>query len=275
MNPLETLWLVVLFFALAPLLRQCLLEAARQRALARLQRQRGSRVILMMHRQEAVRLLGVPLVRYIDMHDSEAVLRAIHLTDDDVPIDLVLHTPGGMVVAALQIARALKAHPAPVTVFVPHHAMSGGTLIALAAKCIVLSPHAVLGPVDPQVSGRPAASLVRVAEQKPLAHVDDDTLILADIGRKAIDQLTTAVAELLDGTLPPERAAELARLLAQGAWTHDHPITVAEARAFGLPVSTDMPAAVIELMALFPQPPGVQHAVEYLPGRRRRASDPT
>ncbi|MFW1396682.1 SDH family Clp fold serine proteinase, partial [Vibrio parahaemolyticus] len=85
--------------------------------------------------------------RYIDVNDSEDVLRAIHMTDDDVPLDIVLHTPGGLVLAALQIARAIRAHKAKVTVFVPHYAMSGGTLIALAADEIVMCRHSVLGPI--------------------------------------------------------------------------------------------------------------------------------
>ena len=88
-----------------------------------------------------------------------AVLRAIKLTDDDVPIDLILHTPGGLVLAAEQIAHALKNHPAKVTVMVPHYAMSGGTLISLAADEIVLDDNAVLGPVDPQLGQQPAASV--------------------------------------------------------------------------------------------------------------------
>ena len=38
----------------------------------------------------------------------------------------------------MQIARAVEAHPAEVTVHIPVYAMSGGTLIALAAHEIVL-----------------------------------------------------------------------------------------------------------------------------------------
>src|SRR3981189_3711670 len=63
---------------------------------------------------------------------------------------LVRHPPGGLVLAALQVARALGTHKAKVTVFVPHYAMSGGTLIALAADEIVMCEHSVLGPIDPQ-----------------------------------------------------------------------------------------------------------------------------
>ena len=133
-----------------------------------------------------MRLLGFPLMRYIDINDSEDMLRAIQMTDDDVPLDIVLHTPGGLVLAATQIARAIRDHKAKVTVFVPHYAMSGGTLIALAADEIVMCKHSVLGPVDPQLGDQPAASLIKVVEQKPIAEIDDKTLVLADVGRKAI-----------------------------------------------------------------------------------------
>ena len=137
----------------------------------------------MVHRQETMRFLGFPLVRYIDINDSEEILRAIRLTDRDVPIDIVLHTPGGLVLAALQIARALREHPGKVTAYVPHYAMSGGTLICLAANEIVLSSHAVMGPIDPQLGESPAASLIKVVEQKPIERISDQTLVMADVGR--------------------------------------------------------------------------------------------
>ena len=76
-----------------------------------------------------------------------------------------------------------------MTVFVPHYAMSGGTLISLAADEIIMSDHAVLGPVDPQLGQYPAASLLKVIKSKPIAEVDDETLILADQSEKAIVQL--------------------------------------------------------------------------------------
>lgn len=270
MHMTDLFWLFIILSSAQPLLRQRMLETARRRALARLEKERGSRVILMIHRQETMRLLGFPLARYIDVHDSEEVLRAIHMTDPDVPIDLVLHTPGGLVLAAVQIARALRDHPGKVTVFVPHHAMSGGTLISLAADEIVMAPHAVLGPVDPQLGKFPAASVLRAVERKPVEHVDDETLILADVSRKAIEQVRAAATELLTRHMPEERARELAGRLAEGHWTHDYPISADEARSLGLPVSTDMPKIVYDLMMLYPQPVHAQPTVEYLPGPRER-----
>src|SRR5258708_4797419 len=172
----DIFWIFFMLSALQPVLRQRMLDAMRTRKIAQLEKQRGSRVILLVHRQETMRLLGFPLMRYIDTNASEEVLRAIHMTADDVPLDIVLHTPGGLVLAALQIARAIRGHKAKVTVFVPHYAMSGGTLISLAADEIVMCKHSVLGPIDPQLGQLPAASLLKVVQQKPIAAMDAETL---------------------------------------------------------------------------------------------------
>jgi ClpP class serine protease len=267
---LDILWVFILLSAIQPVISQRLMDAMRRRKIADIEKKRGSRVIVMVYRQETMRFLGFPLMRYIDMNDAEAVLRAIHMTDEDVPLDIVLHTPGGLVLASIQIARAIKAQRGKVTVFVPHMAMSGGTLIALAADEIVMCEHSMLGPIDPQINGMPAASLIHVAEQKPIAEVDDQTLILADMGRKATKQLESAATELLSEHIPQERAAEIARLLTSGTWTHDYPILPAEAQKLGLPVTTNMPPEVMELMTLYPQPMRTQPSVEYLPTRRER-----
>ena len=203
----DLFWLFFIFSAIQPMLRQRMLEAMRIRKISQIERERKSRVILLVHRQETMRLLGFPVARYIDINDSEDVLRAVQMTDVDVPIDLVLHTPGGLVLAALQIAKAVREHKAKVTVFVPHYAMSGGTLIALAADEIVMCDHSVLGPIDPQLGDSPAASLIKVITDKPVAKIEDRTLILADVGRKAIAQVKQAASELLTRRLPAERPA--------------------------------------------------------------------
>ncbi len=83
------------------------------------------------------------------LKDSEQVLRAIRMTPPEMPIDLIVHTPGGLALAATQIANALVRHKGSVRVIVPHYAMSGGTLLALSADEIIMDPNAVLGPVDP------------------------------------------------------------------------------------------------------------------------------
>lgn len=271
MSVSDLFWIFLVIVALQPLVRQWVLNANRTRKIMQIEKQRGSRVILLVHRQETMRLLGFPVMRYIDVNDSEEVLRAIQMTGDDVPLDIVLHTPGGLVLAALQIARALGDHKAKVTVFVPHYAMSGGTLIALAADEIVMSRYAVLGPIDPQIGQFPAVSLLKAVEQKPVAEVDDETLVKADIARKAIAQVKESARELLLRRLSPEAAQALADKLSVGAWTHDFPISATFAKELGFAVSTEMPREVLELMQLHPQPVRVQGGgVEYIPVPHQR-----
>ncbi len=259
-------WLLIFLASIQPMLQQRWLEAARQRVMRQLEKKRKSRVITMIHRQETMSFLGFPISRYIDIEDSEQVLRAIRLTPDDMPIDLILHTPGGLVLAAEQIAEALVKHKGKVTVFVPHYAMSGGTLISLAADEIVMDENAVLGPVDPQLGQFPAASIVKVLETKDPNEIDDQTIIMADVAKKALKQVWNTVYNLVTGRGESEELArKLADVLSTGTWTHDYPISVEEARSLGMKVSTDMPAEVYQLMALYPQPGQRRPSVQYIP----------
>lgn len=246
------LLLFFLLFLVIPAYARSQRNALIERIFSRIQKKRKSRLIALVHRDEPMGFLGIPMLRYIDMNDAEDVLEAIRRTPPNQPLELVLHTPGGLVLSSLQIARAVKAHKGKKTVFVPHYAMSGGTLIALAADEIVLNRHAVLGPIDPQIGGLPAASILRVAQTKSPDATDDYTLVLADLSQKAIDQLESAAKELLEGTVSPNAAANIAQLLSSGQWTHDYPIEAVKAREIGLNVSSDMPKDIMELMALFP-----------------------
>jgi ClpP class serine protease len=266
MDPLSLLWLFFILASLQPAVQRQMLVLQRRAALAKISIERKATVITLIHRQESLSLLGFPVVRYIDIDDAEGVLRAIHETPPGRDIEIVLHTPGGMVIAARQIASALADHDGHVTAVVPHYAMSGGTMIALAADEIVLDPHSALGPVDPQLGQYPAASLVAVSE-RPGDH-DDQTLIMADVGRKAIAQVTGFTARLLVRHMPRERARDVAKLMAGGVWTHDHPLQSAELTTLGLPVRVGVPTLERELMTLYPQPRGRTPAVEYVPGPR-------
>ncbi|MBI4277035.1 MAG: ATP-dependent Clp protease proteolytic subunit [Armatimonadetes bacterium] len=266
---LNLLWIIFLLSTIIPMLRQRALDARRLSMLRQIEQSRGSRVITMIHRQESMSFLGIPIVRYINIEDSERILRAIRLTPEEMPIDLVVHTPGGLVLAAEQIACALQRHKGKVTVFVPHYAMSGGTLIALAADEIAMDPNAVLGPVDPQLGSPqggyfPAASvLAAVAVDNP--NRDDQTLILADVARKAIRQVHDTVYNLVKDKMEEPRARDLATALSEGRWTHDYPIEIEEARTLGLPATEGLPREIYELMDLYPQAPQRRPTVEFIP----------
>ena len=274
-NILNLVWVFFLLSTLVPLLTKRATDARRRMIMDSIERKRSSRLVTLIHRQETMSLLGIPISRYIDIEDSEQLLRAIRLTDENVPIDVILHTPGGLVLAAEQIAKALCRHKAKVTVFVPHYAMSGGTLIAMAADEIVMDPNAVLGPVDPQLQmGQgyvPAVSVIRALETEN-PNRSDETLIMADVARKAIKQVDDAVFNLLrTNGMEEAKAREVANRLADGCcWTHDYPISADEAREMGLPVSEDMPKEIYALMDLYPQAAQRRPSVEFVPTPYRR-----
>jgi len=276
MNALETItnnfWLIFLMFTLIyPKLRQGALDRARQRELTTLGRNRGSNVITLIHRQETLSLFGLPIARYIDIDDSEEVLRAIRLTPDDTPIDLIIHTPGGIALAATQIAYALDAHPAKKTVIVPHYAMSGGTLIAMAADEIMMDPHAVLGPVDPQLGDAQgvyaASSILKVVEQKKIDEIDDRTLILAEESKKAIEQIKNTVRKLVGDLGSPEDTEKIVDELVSGKYTHDFPITAEDAcELFGDCVNRELPREIYNLMGLYKMETKARRpSVEFVP----------
>ena len=259
------LYIILLLAAFQPVVKRLLLDASRKKQIARVEAKRQSRVIMLMHRQESMSFVGFPVVKYIDINDSEEVLRALAMTRPETPIDLVLHTPGGLVLAATQIARAIHKRKGDVRAIIPHYAMSGGTLIAMACDEVIMSPHAVLGPVDPQLGQYPAASILRVLRDKPVAEIDDQTLMLADQAEKAIAQIRETVKLLLSDKFEVDKAEELAALLTEGTWTHDYPITADDLKRVGYPVTDEIPDEFLDLAALYPQPTKQTPTVEYIP----------
>jgi|SRR5579863_66236 len=258
-------WIFILITSVLPLIQQKFRSAKRLGLINQLEKKRRSRVIALIHRQETMKLLGFPIMRYIDVNDSEDILRAIRLTPEDMPIDIIIHTPGGLVLSTEQIAMALVRHRAKVTVFVPHYAMSGGTLLCLAANEVVMDENAVLGPVDPQLGEYPAASILTVAKLKEHKDIEDQTLILVDIAQKAQNQMRNFVKKILVGKSTEKSAKDLADILTGGKWTHDYPISFEEAKELGLPVTGGLPSEIYMLMELSPQARQQRPSVQYIP----------
>lgn len=219
--------------------------AQRKEILVALERDRGTKVITLIHRREP----WDEESQYITVEDSEFVLTQITRTPPDRPIDLILHTPGGLALASEMIAIAIKRHPAPVTVMVPFYAMSGGTLIALAADEIRMAPYSVLGSVDPQLFGVPAAVLLRVAAAKPPGGAGDDLMVKAEVARLAVQNVQGFVRQLLEDRLPPEMAAATADFLTGGYISHDTPITLDVVATLGLNVREGIPPHVYDLFS--------------------------
>jgi len=269
---ISNIWVFLfIFIFLVPMVQRYYLQIARKNVLGKLGKSRGTQVITLIHRQETISFLGIPLARYIDIDDSERVLRAIRAAQKDVPIDIILHTPGGLALAATQIAMALKSHPAKKTVIVPHYAMSGGTLIAFAADRIIMDQHAALGSVDPQLGDAqgsyPATSLLQVLAKKKIDEMDDKTLIYAEEAKKAMSQMRELLKKILEGKCGGEKLDIIIDEFVSGKYTHDHPFMAEQAQSLlGECVETAVPAEVYALMDLYRMEAGRSRpGVEYVP----------
>jgi ClpP class serine protease len=230
--------------------------------IARLELSRGSRVLCMIHRASMES-------DFIDTETTADVLAALQAIERNAPLDIILHTPGGLGYEGMQIARAIKAHRGRKTVFVPYFAMSAGTIISLAADAVVMSEHAALGPIDAQVPIEflemfvPTRAILSVVESKPKSHVHDELLQAAIECKRDIAEHHRNALELMAGTYSSMVANRIAHRLNDGNLTHGFPLTSSGARKLGLKVTNDMPLEAIEIVRAFRRSNFGQRSVLY------------
>jgi ClpP class serine protease len=220
----------------------------RAEIISKLEEERGTKVITLIHRREPWEEKDE---NYISIEDTEHVLMRIRQTPKDKDVDLILHTAGGLVLASEMIAMAVKNHPAKVTVIIPFYAMSGGTLIALAADEIIMEKDSVLGPVDPQIKDIPAGTLLSLFQKKPIESISDENIMLSEFAEKSIARVKKMVEWLLKDRMEKDKAGKLAEFLTGGYITHDTPITFDVAKEFGLNVKEGVPKQVYDLFKTF------------------------
>ena len=227
--------------------------ARRQNIIEDLERERGTKVITMIHKKELWTEPGED--PEIGIEDTVKVLMEIQKTSRDKPIDMIIHTPGGYAVAAQMMAMAIKFHPAKVTVMIPFYAMSGGSLMSLAAGEIRMEKYSVLGPVDPQIPTPggmyPAGSLATLMKTKPIQTISDRMVILAEGGNLEIENAKAFVKWLLEGKMDMQQAESVADFLARGYMSHATPITLDVARSLGLNVVEGVPDKVYDMFRTF------------------------
>jgi ClpP class serine protease len=224
----------------------------RAKILGKLEKERESKVITLIHRRE-------PWIEHHDgeedgiiIEDSEKVLMEIHRTPKERPIDMILHTPGGLQLAAEMIAAALRKHPARVTAIVPFYAMSGGSMIALAADEILMETFSVLGPLDPQVAGMASGALMELLEKKPIENISDEMIILADLAKKSIQEVKIFIAWFLEGKkMDEEQRKMVADFLTGGYMAHTRPLSVETLMELQLPVKIGVPELVFTLFETY------------------------
>ena len=227
--------------------------AWRQRIIEELERERGTRVITMIHKKELWSEPGHE--PEIGIEDTETTLQKMRKIPPETPVDFIIHTPGGYALAAQMMAMAIKFHPSKVTVMVPFYAMSGGSLMSLAAGEIRMEKYSVLGPVDPQIPTPdgmyPAGSIATLVKTKPIQNITDRMVIMSDVANLEIENAKAFVIWLLQDKMDKEQAERVADFLARGYMSHATPITLDVARALGLNVVEGIPDKVYELFKTF------------------------
>jgi ClpP class serine protease len=218
--------------------------------IARMEQQRGSRVLCVIHND-------MMESDSVDLLTTEDVLTALYALDPHTPLDIILHTPGGLAYQGMQLARAIKSHKGKKTVFVPFYAMSAGTIMTLAADEIVMSDHAALGPIDtqiyvPSIGMRfPTRAILSVLETKPKKKISDDVLEIAIQCQRDMAEHHNNAMELMVGTYASGVANKIAHHLNDGDLTHAYPLTYKSAKALGLKVSNAMPPEPLEILRIF------------------------
>lgn len=102
------------------------------------------------------------------IHDSDKTgfMTCSSGVDRSKGLDLILHTPGGDVAATESIVDYLHSlYNGDIRAIIPQLAMSGGTLIALSCKQILMGRQSSLGPIDPQIGGMPAQGIIEEFER--------------------------------------------------------------------------------------------------------------
>ncbi len=244
--------LLILLIFLYPRVLRAFRRKRRIINIARLEKKRGTKVISLVHSDSGSPILDMLFGRFISTVDSQEIIKTLRKIPDDKPVDILLHTPGGMVLAAHQIAEALLKHKGEVNIHIPYYAMSGGTYLALAATNIYMPKTANLGPINPQIGRFPAVSIKEVLEKKDPKDIDDQTLILGDVSEKAISEVRENARSILTkNDYSKEQSDEILEELMSENYTHSRMIDYDLVKKIGLRVSEEVPEGFYKILDLY------------------------
>jgi len=193
--------------------------------------------------------------------DKTGFMSTIHQLDRGLGLDLILHTPGGDIAACESLVDYLRTmFNGDIRVIVPQLALSCGTMIALAAKSVVMGKHSSLGPIDPQISGVPAHGIIEefnqakveiatnpasIAVWQPIIAKYNPTLV--GEAAKAIKWSVDMVNDWLQTGMfegKPDKADRSKRILDE---LGDHALTLSHGRHISLKKARDLGIEVVAL----------------------------
>jgi hypothetical protein len=155
--------------------------------------------------------------------------------------DLVLHTPGGDIFSSLAVSRIIKQYPGRIRAIVPMYSMSGGSLLALSCKELVMGPNACLGPIDPQLgslfkfgSAKAWDEIVKFKGKK----AEDQSISFAMMGKQYTQSIKLHLCKIIDFNLNSTQKDKLIGFLTDGSIEHAYPLTINDLKGFGINVET-------------------------------------
>lgn len=230
-----------------------------EKALQDVETKRGSKVIFLTHGLNAntSTFSFLNFEESLTMRDAEAFVTMLNSVDSTCPIDLILHTYGGNLAAAEVIINAIRNHQAPVRIFIPHHAMSAGTLIALSGAQIHLNQNAFMGPIDPQYAfGMSINTVIEYAEKyeeiSKGGFITECVNLLAASARKTHNRIKALIEKMPRASSPAEQSLIYNNLVKK--YNHDQPLFFKDL-SFLSDIESTMNEDLLELFTLYRNKP--------------------
>lgn len=134
------------------------------------------------------RVVGASIGQYEEFGIETAIERIKNANGNPKTLYMLVNSPGGTISSSYKVARTLRKSFKNIVVFIPHIAASGGALIALTGNKIVMGMMSQITPLDPQLSGVPALSVVRgfqyVTELTKNVSEEDASLLQKGLAQK-------------------------------------------------------------------------------------------
>jgi len=175
--------------------------------------------------------------------------------DSSKELHVIIHTNGGDTYNAKIMLDALVNFKGKKIFYVPHKALSSGTMLLLPADEIHMCLNAYVSPIDTQItiSETNINQLpIPVEILKDCKNINPDNLVF-ELNVKMAERDFYADHKMLEGVLKKFDTNRRKKIITNFLHTklpHSYPISLSEAREFGLSISTGVPPKILEIFNL-------------------------